>query len=136
MKAHELLSGLGLPRRDLYDLPDSEKRLTDGAQYRVEIPSVEGPRVLEAVIEEADRREVQIHRVSQGSGIMLLTDVEILEMCHMADRKSTRLNSSHANISYAVFCLKKQIVILARVWQPQRLVGAVCSTGSCRYDRI
>src|SRR3712207_7750496 len=26
---------------------------------------------------------------------------------HPADRKSTRLNSSHANISYAVFCLKK-----------------------------
>src|SRR3712207_7647048 len=26
---------------------------------------------------------------------------------HRADRKSTRLNSSHANISYAVFCLKK-----------------------------
>src|SRR5258707_11906911 len=26
----------------------------------------------------------------------------------MADRKSTRLNSSHANISYAVFCLKKK----------------------------
>src|SRR3712207_8188041 len=25
------------------------------------------------------------------------------------DRKSTRLNSSHANISYAVFCLKKQL---------------------------
>src|SRR3712207_7151427 len=35
------------------------------------------------------------------------------------DRKSTRLNSSHANISYAVFCLKKQIatrfLILCRV---------------------
>src|SRR3712207_6888135 len=27
------------------------------------------------------------------------------------DRKSTRLNSSHANISYAVFCLKKKIYI-------------------------
>src|SRR3712207_7570766 len=27
---------------------------------------------------------------------------------HGQDRKSTRLNSSHANISYAVFCLKKQ----------------------------
>src|SRR3712207_8893033 len=26
-----------------------------------------------------------------------------------ADRKSTRLNSSHANISYAVFCLKKKL---------------------------
>src|SRR3712207_7679022 len=28
------------------------------------------------------------------------------------DRKSTRLNSSHANISYAVFCLKKKIIFL------------------------
>src|SRR3712207_8932977 len=27
---------------------------------------------------------------------------------HVTDRKSTRLNSSHANISYAVFCLKKK----------------------------
>src|SRR5258707_11984911 len=27
-----------------------------------------------------------------------------------ADRKSTRLNSSHANISYAVFCLKKKTI--------------------------
>src|SRR3712207_7560408 len=27
---------------------------------------------------------------------------------HPSDRKSTRLNSSHANISYAVFCLKKK----------------------------
>src|SRR3712207_8168509 len=27
---------------------------------------------------------------------------------HTSDRKSTRLNSSHANISYAVFCLKKK----------------------------
>src|SRR3712207_8287932 len=32
-----------------------------------------------------------------------------------ADRKSTRLNSSHANISYAVFCLKKKKVKL-RAW--------------------
>src|SRR3712207_8182621 len=29
--------------------------------------------------------------------------------CRQLDRKSTRLNSSHANISYAVFCLKKKI---------------------------
>src|SRR5258707_11341280 len=30
---------------------------------------------------------------------------------HALDRKSTRLNSSHANISYAVFCLKKKTTI-------------------------
>src|SRR2546427_8513990 len=28
--------------------------------------------------------------------------------CHREDRKSTRLNSSHSQISYAVFCLKKK----------------------------
>src|SRR5947209_16895352 len=32
----------------------------------------------------------------------------VLEGGRWADRKSTRLNSSHANISYAVFCLKKK----------------------------
>src|SRR3712207_7806377 len=31
-----------------------------------------------------------------------------LEVANALDRKSTRLNSSHANISYAVFCLKKK----------------------------
>ena len=84
MKAHELLAGLGLPETDLYGLPESGKRFPDGARYRVEIPSVEGPRVLEAVLDEAERREVRLHRVSQGSGVMLLTDAEILEMCAMA----------------------------------------------------
>src|SRR3712207_8437391 len=31
----------------------------------------------------------------------------------LLDRKSTRLNSSHANISYAVFCLKKKKIIIS-----------------------
>src|SRR3712207_8676974 len=39
--------------------------------------------------------------------------VDVVDDLHAAapskDRKSTRLNSSHANISYAVFCLKKKI---------------------------
>src|SRR3712207_7192118 len=32
----------------------------------------------------------------------------VVGVVHPEDRKSTRLNSSHANISYAVFCLKKK----------------------------
>ena len=92
MKAHELLSGLGLPGRDIHDLPDSGKRFPDGAQYRVEIPSVEGPRVLEAVLDEAEKRGVRLHRVSQGSGIMLLTDAEILEMCAMSGEAGLELS--------------------------------------------
>src|SRR3712207_7317482 len=34
---------------------------------------------------------------------------QVQELYAQIDRKSTRLNSSHANISYAVFCLKKKI---------------------------
>src|ERR671933_452538 len=84
MKANELLSDLGLPARDLSELPDSSERFPDGAQYRVEIPSVEGPRCLEAVLEEAARLDVRVHRVSQGSGVFLLTDAELDEMARLA----------------------------------------------------
>src|SRR3712207_7727957 len=41
-----------------------------------------------------------------GAGVS--GEVKGKKMGHEADRKSTRLNSSHANISYAVFCLKKK----------------------------
>jgi hypothetical protein len=77
------LQRLGLPPGDLNELPTSPKRFPDGAQYRVEIPSVEGPRALVAVLEEADARRVRLHRVSQGSGVMLLTDAEIREMARL-----------------------------------------------------
>ena len=78
--ARDFLHSIGLPPGDLNDLPDSDKRFPDGAQYRIEIPSTEGPRCLEAVLEEADRLEVRVHRISQGSGVFMLTDAELAEM--------------------------------------------------------
>jgi hypothetical protein len=65
------------------DTPESSTRFADGARYRVEIASVEGPNVLRAVIEEAAVRGVRVQRVSQGSGVMMLTDAEILEMVEL-----------------------------------------------------
>src|SRR5947209_12457901 len=44
-----------------------------------------------------------------GGHFMHLINLPFHEAGHLVlDRKSTRLNSSHANISYAVFCLKKK----------------------------
>jgi len=81
MKRSELvLSRSKLPTRDAYDLPTSRKRFDDGGQYRVEIPSTEGPRAMDAVMQSAAAHQVVIHRISQGSGIMLQTDDEIREM--------------------------------------------------------
>jgi len=75
-----ILKSLELPSRDAYDLPTSRKRFADGGQYRVEIPSCEGPRAMEAVVAAAREHSVAIHRVSQGSGVMLQTDDEIRRM--------------------------------------------------------
>jgi len=80
----QFLRDLGLPGGDAYDLPTSDKRFPDGAQYRVEIPSTEGPAALAAVIDAADRLHVTVHRVSQGSGVMLQSDEEIREMIRLA----------------------------------------------------
>ena len=60
-----------------------ESRFADGLRYRIEIPSVEGPRALEAVLDEAGRRSVPVRRVSQGSGVMMLTDDEIRELARL-----------------------------------------------------
>ncbi len=63
--------------------PESPHRFGDGRRYHFEIPSVEGPVVLRAVLEEADRLGVAIDRVSQGSGIMLLSDDELDELAEI-----------------------------------------------------
>ncbi len=80
----DFLRSIDLPTGDLNDLPSSEKRFPDGAEYRVEIPSTEGPRCLEAVLVQADLLGVLVHRVSQGSGVFLHTDDELDEMARTA----------------------------------------------------
>src|SRR5206468_8559264 len=44
-----------------------------------------------------------------GFGVYFAVDLALVVDVHEVDRKSTRLNSSHDQISYAVFCLKKKI---------------------------
>lgn len=84
MTIADALRGLGLPEQDPESLPRSEKRFPDGAQYRVEIPSTEGPACLNAVLEESARLRVPVHRISQGSGVFLQTDAELDEMARTA----------------------------------------------------
>src|SRR3712207_8630165 len=46
------------------------------------------------------------------AGLKPTAAMELSRQAAIKDRKSTRLNSSHANISYAVFCLKKKNPLL------------------------
>ena len=50
----QFVTSLGLPSGDRYRLPSSPLRFPDGGQYRIEIPSVEGPNALKAVFDTAD----------------------------------------------------------------------------------
>src|SRR3712207_8714634 len=59
-------------------------------------------RIAQLTAELEQRREGEIDDLDAVLIRLLLQDYTV------ADRKSTRLNSSHANISYAVFCLKKK----------------------------
>lgn len=92
IETRNFLASLGYPSRDLYDLPSSTKRFPDGAQYRVELPSVEGPAALAATFKEIDKHKLTVHRISQGSGIMLLTDSEIQEMVRMSAERRMELS--------------------------------------------
>src|SRR3712207_7612955 len=48
------------------------------------------------------------YRIGVNLGDVIIQDDDVYGDGVNVDRKSTRLNSSHANISYAVFCLKKK----------------------------
>lgn len=65
---------------DAEGLPESSKRFADGARWKLEVPSVEGPAAFKVVLEEAKKRKIEVNRISQGSGIMMQTDDEIIEM--------------------------------------------------------
>ena len=83
-----ILNSLNLPVGDADGLPESSKRFSDGAKWKIEIPSVEGPEAMATVIAEAKERNVPVARVSQGSGIMLLTDSEITEMVELGKKNN------------------------------------------------
>jgi hypothetical protein len=91
-QSRRFVSGLGLPERDRNDLPASTQRFPDGGQYRIEIPSVEGPNALRMVYEQADALGVPVHRVSQGSGVMLLTDAELDEMAALGRERGIEIS--------------------------------------------
>lgn len=85
------LKSIGLPEGDAYNLPTSEKRFRDGGQYRFEVPGIQGPRVMETLLETMDKYGIWLHRVTQTKGIMMLTDNEIIEMVRLAKEGQTDL---------------------------------------------
>ena len=85
------LESIGMPPGDLYSLPTSEKRFDDGGQYRFEVPGIQGPGAMKALLEALDGYEIPIHRVTQTKGIWTLLDNEIAQMVEYADKWKVEL---------------------------------------------
>src|SRR3712207_8546504 len=88
------------PRSTLFPYTTLFRSEGTGAGY------IENSRVLDALVRDADGKQAGSQPLAMvfsagnaGPDKQTITS---------PDRKSTRLNSSHANISYAVFCLKKK----------------------------
>ena len=90
-ETRDYLGKIGLPSGDLYALPTSVKRFDDGGQYRFEVPGIQGPAAMKALLEQLDNYEIAIHRVTQTKGIMFLLDSEIEQMLNYAQKWNVEL---------------------------------------------
>lgn len=91
-KIREALEKIGLPGRDLYELPTSEKRFPDGSHYRIEISGIERLSTLEALVEEMEERNVPVHRIiGVVMGSTLLTKDELYEYAKLAAEKKIEI---------------------------------------------
>src|SRR3712207_5967980 len=81
------------------NVPSDAKLIFSFIGYITQTVPVAGKTTLNIVLKEDAQALEEV--VVVGYGTMKKSDIA-------GDRKSTRLNSSHANISYAVFCLKKK----------------------------
>src|SRR3712207_9474786 len=89
------------PRSTLFPYTTLFRSLCSGGQLKTVLLSVVRAIVLVSGLE-------RLVTSIPGERLYPLNELGLLLRCHRLDRKSTRLNSSHANISYAVFCLKKK----------------------------
>ena len=90
-KTRNFLESIGLPGCDAYDLTPSEKRFDDGGQYRFEVPGIQGPGAMKALLEQLDTYNTPIHRVTQTKGVWTLLDDEIKEMVRLSHEYNVQL---------------------------------------------
>lgn len=108
--------------------PPSSVKFPDGADFRLEIPSVEGPKVLAAVVKEAEHFGLTVNRVSQGSGAMLHTEAELREMSKIA---------SDNGIEVSLFIGPREewgVSAMSRSAEASALAGSVRGMRQLRYS--
>lgn len=128
-KSEEFLEKIGMPKGDAFDMPASKKRFPDGCQYRYEVYGIRNPAELKALLQEAEKNKVFIHRATQIQGIMNLTDVELQEMISLSKKHRVQLllavgPRATSDLSPAVHT-KKGVVLGNRLRGQDQIVRAM-----------
>ncbi len=89
MQSPDFLKTLGINK--VNPTEDSELKFPDGAQYRFEVPGIQMPDTMASLLDASQHYDVNIHRVTQTKGIMLLTDFEIEKMVEIAKKSRIEL---------------------------------------------
>lgn len=93
-KTRDFMESVGLPRGDLFDLPTSQKRFPGGAQFGIEVPTINTAVACKALIEEAERLGIQINRVDETYGAFRHTMTELKEYAAICKSHGAGLNIS------------------------------------------
>src|SRR3712207_7420710 len=97
------------PRSTLFPYTTLFRSLEDGTEIVRGVDLAVNPNEVHAIMGPNGSGKSTLAYALMGHPAYEITEGQILldgeDVVEMEDRKSTRLNSSHANISYAVFCL-------------------------------
>lgn len=143
----DFLVKLGLPSGDAFDLPTSKQRFSDGAHYRLEVPTMNTADAVKALIEESKRLGITINRIDETFGAFRHTLEELKEYvavckdygCELNlsvgpratyDTSATRLSTEGVRISYR---LRGQEQLIRAVEDVKRIAEVGCR-GVLVYD--
>lgn len=93
-ETRNFLAKIGLPTGDANDLPTSGKKFPDGADFRIEIPTINSVEAIKALLDEADKLGVTINRVDDTYGIFRYTKKDIQEYVKVGKEYGVAINFS------------------------------------------
>lgn len=77
---------IGLPTGDLMDLPTSQKKFNDNAQFRIEIPTVNSIEATEALFDESDKLGIIINRITETQGLFRYLENETQSWVQLCEK--------------------------------------------------
>jgi len=89
LRAEKALEKINYPIGDYYNLPSSDRTFSDGTNYRIEVSGVEKLSTLEALIEEKEANQVNVHRIIVSlMGSTWLIDEDITKMAQICKKSN------------------------------------------------